>query len=80
MLSRNHSTEYGKSKGDFKVDGVYTFEVGGPDKGFSQIAGVDRLYVFADGIEMPSGRKQLFYALRYYDSDDTIHTGDLFEV
>lgn len=57
MLGKDHSIEYGKSKGDFKVDGKYTFEIGGPDKGFSQIAGVENSFVLADGIEMPSGRK-----------------------
>ena len=57
QLSRNHRVEYGKTKGDFLVDGAYTFEIGGPDKGFSQIAGVKESYVFADGIEFASGRK-----------------------
>jgi len=65
MLSKDHSTEYGKSKGDFKVDGEYTFEIGGPDKGFSQIAGVDKSYVFADGIEMPAGRKLPLWMLGF---------------
>lgn len=57
MLSKDNSIEYGKEKGDFKVNGIYTLEIGGPDKGFSQIAGIDNSFVFADGIEMPSGRK-----------------------
>jgi len=65
MLSKDHTIEYGKAKGDFKVDGVYTFEIGGPDKGFSQIAGVDKSYVFADGIEMPSGRKLPLWMLGF---------------
>lgn len=56
-LSFGHKVEYGKEKGDFKVDGKYTFEVGGPDKGFSQIAGVKESYVLADDIESPSGRR-----------------------
>ena len=56
-LSVNHKVEYGKERGDFKVDGEYTLEVGGPDKGFSQIAGVKDSYVLADDIESPSGRK-----------------------
>ena len=56
-LSVNHKVEYGKERGDFKVDGKYTLEVGGPDKGFSQIAGVKDSYVLADDIESPSGRK-----------------------
>ena len=57
QLSFGHSVEYGKDKGDFKVDGKYTFEVGGADKGFSQIAGVKDSYVLADDVESPSGRK-----------------------
>ena len=56
-LSVNHKVEYGKDRGDFKVDGKYTIEVGGPDKGFSQIAGVKDSYVLSDDIESPSGRK-----------------------
>lgn len=56
-ISVDHKVEYGKEKGDFKVDGKYTFEVGGPDKGFSQIAGVKDSYVLADDTESPSGRK-----------------------
>ena len=56
-ISDDAVVEYGKEKGDFKVDGKYTFEVGGPDKGFSQIAGVKESYVLADDIESPSGRR-----------------------
>ncbi len=56
-ISVGHKVEYGKEKGDFKVNGKYTFEVGGPDKGFSQIAGVKDSYVLADDTESPSGRK-----------------------
>ena len=56
-LGVDHKVEYGKERGDFKVDGKYTFEVGGSDKGFSQIAGVKDSYVLADDIEVPSGRK-----------------------
>lgn len=56
-FSAGHKVEYGKEKGDFKVDGKYTFEVGGDDKGFSQIAGVKESYILADDIESPSGRK-----------------------
>lgn len=65
MLSKDHNIEYGKSKGDFKVDGEYTFEIGGPDKGFSQIAGVEKSFVFADGTEMPSGRKLPLWMLGF---------------
>ena len=57
MLAKDNVVEYGKDRGDFLVNGKFTFEIGGPDKGFSQIAGVRDSYVFADGIEMPSGKK-----------------------
>lgn len=65
MLSHGCEVEYGKDKGDFKVDGLYTFEIGGPDKGFSQIAGIGDSYVFADGIEMPMGRKLPLWMLGF---------------
>lgn len=52
-----NEVEYGKKKGDFKVDGTYTFEVGGPSKDFKQIAGVSNSYVLADDIEFPLGNK-----------------------
>lgn len=57
QMMEKHSIEYGKDKGDFKVDGSYTFEVGGQSKGFSQIAGVKDSYILADDIETPYGRK-----------------------
>jgi len=57
QLSNNHSIEYGKSTGDFRVDRKITFEVGGPDKKFSQIAGVDNSYILSDGIEYATGRR-----------------------
>lgn len=57
QLSVGHELEYGKKKGDFKVDGKYTFEVGGPSKDFKQIAGVPDSYVLADDIDYPYGNK-----------------------
>lgn len=56
-LALGHEVEYGKQQGDFKVDGKYTFEVGGKDKGFSQIADVPLSYILADDIETPIGCK-----------------------
>ena len=56
-LKMGHEVEYGKKKGDFKVDGKYTFEVGGPSKDFKQIAGVPDSYVLADDIDYPYGNK-----------------------
>jgi hypothetical protein len=34
-LAESHTVEYGKAQGDFKVDGKYTFEIGGRSKDFS---------------------------------------------
>ena len=39
------------------MDGKYTFEVGGKDKTFSQIAGVRNSFVLSDDIETPLGRR-----------------------
>ena len=57
QLSYRHTVEYGKSNGDFRVDGKWTFEVGGDGKSFAQIADVPDSYVLADGIEYPRGNK-----------------------
>lgn len=57
QLSVVHDVEYGKNHGDFIVDGRYTFEVGGPDKSFKQIAGIPDSYILADKIEYATGNK-----------------------
>lgn len=57
QLSHNHTIEYGKKQGDFKVDGKWTFEVGGEKKTFKQIADVPDSYILADDIETPQGNK-----------------------
>ena len=57
QLRVHHNVEYSKKQGDFRVDGKYTFEIGGQSKGFGQVAGVSDSYVLADGIETPFGRK-----------------------
>lgn len=57
QLMVNHVVEYGKRQGDFVVDHTYTFEVGGGDKGFRQIAGVPNSYVLADNVEYATGNK-----------------------
>ena len=44
-------------RGDFLVDEKYIFEVGGPDKGFSQIAGLDSSWLAIDGIEYGSNNR-----------------------
>lgn len=55
--SYQHTVEYGKQQGDFKVDGKWTFEVGGEGKSFEQIAGVPNSFVLADDIESPRSNK-----------------------
>lgn len=57
QLSNQHTVEYGKQQGDFKVDGKWTFEVGGEGKSFDQIADLPNSYVLADDIESPRGNK-----------------------
>lgn len=64
-LSESHSVEYGKAQGDFKVDGRYTFEIGGRSKDFSQIAGVKDSYVFADDWDIPDGAKLPLWMLGF---------------
>lgn len=57
QLSHNHTVEYSKINGDFKVDGKITFEVGGKEKSFEQIADIPDSYILADSIEFPIGKK-----------------------
>ena len=64
-LSDSHNVEYGKAQGDFKVDLRYTFEIGGRNKTFSQIAGVEDSYIFADDWDMPDGAKLPLWMLGF---------------
>ena len=64
-LSESYNVEYGKVQGDFKVDGKYTFEIGGRSKDFSQIAGVKDSYIFADDWDMPDGAKLPLWMLGF---------------
>ena len=57
QLSNNHTVEYGKTQGDFKIDGKITLEVGGKDKSFEQIADIPNSYILADSMEFPIGKK-----------------------
>lgn len=57
QLSHFHTVEYGKTQGDFLIDGKIVFEVGGKDKTFDQIAGLPDSYVLADNMEIPVGKK-----------------------
>lgn len=57
QLSINHTVEYGKTQGDFKIDSKITIEVGGKDKSFNQIADIPDSYILADSMEFPIGKK-----------------------
>ena len=57
QLSAGHRVEYGKEHGELRVDGTWTFEVGGEKKGFKQIADIPNSFILADGIEMPYENK-----------------------
>ena len=57
QLSVGHTVEYGKTKGDFLIDGKITVEVGGKDKSFDQIADLPNSYILADSMEFPIGKK-----------------------
>lgn len=49
--------EYGKTQGDFLIDGNITIEVGGPDKSFEQVADLPNSYIMADRIDSALGKK-----------------------
>ena len=52
LASAGHKVDYaGYKRGDFRVDDAIVIEVGGQDKGFSQISGQENAYVAADDIE-----------------------------
>ncbi|HKJ41303.1 MAG TPA: AAA family ATPase [Sunxiuqinia sp.] len=50
QLKESHRLQYAE-KGDFLVDGKYTFEIGGKNKGTEQIQGLANAFVVADDIE-----------------------------
>jgi len=56
QLYNFYEIEYSK-QGDFLVDNKYTFEIGGKNKSFKQIADVPNSYVVADDIEIGFGNK-----------------------
>lgn len=58
LSSAGHRIEYGGMKNaDFKIDGRYVIEVGGKDKGYSQIDGQEDGFIAADGIDTAVFRK-----------------------
>lgn len=56
MLSVNHGIGYPK-QGDLLVDERYLFEIGGKNKGFTQIRDIPESFVVADEIEIGFGNK-----------------------
>ena len=65
LASAGHIVEYaGYKKGDFHI-GHTVIEVGGADKGFSQLEGQDHSFVAADDIESASMRKIPLWAFGF---------------
>jgi predicted AAA+ superfamily ATPase len=56
QLSYKHEVKTSK-KGDFLVDEKYLFEIGGKNKTYDQIAGIQNSFVVADDIEFGFGNK-----------------------
>lgn len=56
MLGERHHLSM-PVKGDLLVDGKFLFEVGGPSKGYKQIAGIENSYVVRDGIDVGTGNE-----------------------
>ena len=66
LKSAKHILEYaGYKKGDFRVDGDIVVEVGGADKGFSQLAGQENAFVAADDIESATKNKIPLWAFGF---------------
>lgn len=57
QLSVNHTVEYSKSNGDFRIDGKITLKIGGEGKSFEQIADISDSYILSDRMEFPIGKK-----------------------
>ena len=56
QLRKSHQVNLSETS-DFLIDGKYTFEVGGKDKGKKQIATLENAYIVADDIEYGMGNK-----------------------
>ena len=66
LASAGHKVEYaGYKKGDFRIDENIVIEVGGPDKGFSQVTNQENAYVAADDIESAYMRKIPLWAFGF---------------
>ena len=57
QFSAGYRVEYGKDRGNFRIDDKWTFEVDGEKKGFKQIADIPDSFILADDIEMPCRNK-----------------------
>ena len=57
QLSVNHTVEYSKDEGDFRIDGKVILEVGGSKKSFDQIADIPDSYILAYDMEYPVCKK-----------------------
>lgn len=66
LLSAGHRLEYsGYKSGDFRIDNHYVVEVGGADKGYGQIEGIEHSYIAADDIESAIERKIPLWAFGF---------------
>lgn len=66
LASSGHVVEYGGMKtADFRIDGKYVIEVGGKDKGYSQIDKTENGYIAADGIDSAVFRKIPLWAFGF---------------
>jgi hypothetical protein len=52
QLNVRHNVRY-SDKGDFLIDNIQVFEIGGKSKTKKQIAGIENAYIAADNIEYP---------------------------
>ncbi len=66
LTSAGHRVEYGGLKtGDFRIDSDIVVEVGGREKGFSQLKDESRGYVAADDIDSATLRKIPLWAFGF---------------
>ena len=56
QLRNSHTVEYAP-KGDFRIDGKYTFEIGGKSKDGKLIANIENAYIAAADTEYTNGNK-----------------------
>ena len=53
----NFYSIYYVNKGDFLVDEIYTFEIGGAKKSFNQIKDIENSFIAFDDVEIGHGNK-----------------------